>query len=102
MVKKSFILFSFFTLITIMNVRAQDRARGEKLYGTCIECHGEKGLGDRELEAPRISGQFDWYILSQLESFKAKKRHNPKMYPFIKNLNNTDFKDLAAYISTLK
>lgn len=80
---------------------AQDAEKGKALYQACIQCHGEQGLGDKAQEAPKLSGQFDWYIVSQLNKFKAKERHNPKMYPFIKNLTNKDFEDLAAYISKL-
>ena len=80
----------------------QDKKRGEELFKTCIQCHGEKGEGKKEKKAPRIGGQHDWYILESLIEFKKKGRINPEMYPFIKSLTQQDFKDLASYIGELK
>ena len=78
----------------LSTVKAQDAARGEK-------CHGENGRGLPEKNAPRIAGQFDWYILSSLQAFKAGERKNPEMLPYIKGLSEQDFADLAAYISKI-
>tara|TARA_R110000868_G_scaffold61524_6_gene187027 strand:- start:7557 stop:7862 length:306 start_codon:yes stop_codon:yes gene_type:complete len=83
------------------SVRAQDMAKGEKLFQTCIQCHGDKGMGLAEKNAPRIAGQFDWYIASSLAEFKNGTRKNPDMLPYIKGLSQQDFADLAAYISKL-
>ena len=85
-----------------LSVFAQNAEKGAQLYGTCIQCHGEKGLGNVDQQAPRIAGQHDWYILTQLTNFKSKIRQNEKMYPYIKNLSEQDFKDLASYVSKLK
>lgn len=80
---------------------AQDVARGKELYAQCIQCHGENGEGNIEKNAPRIGGQHDWYILLSLNNFKSRERKNPDMMPFIKNLSEKDFQDLAAYVSQL-
>jgi len=93
------ILVAFFST----QAMAQDAKRGQTLYKTCVQCHGEDGMGNVEQQAPRIAGQFDWYIISSIEMFKAgKERKNPKMLPFIKNLSNQDIADLAAYVSSMK
>lgn len=85
------------------NTFSQDVNKGKELYATCIECHGEKGLGNVEKEAPKLAGQYDWYIESSIKAFKTgTDRKNPVMLPFIKNLSDKDIKDLAAYISQLK
>lgn len=81
---------------------SQDKKRGEKLFQTCIQCHGERGEGKKDKKAPRIGGQHDWYILQSLIMFKKKQRINPEMYPYIKSLTEQDFKDLASYIGELK
>lgn len=91
----------FALLLTSLTAFSQDSERGKGLYATCIQCHGEKGEGNVKEEAPRISGQYDWYIVSQLEAFQSGARKNPKMLPFIKALSKKDFSDLAAYISKL-
>jgi cytochrome c553 len=91
-----------FALVISPSIFAQDAARGKELYATCIQCHGDKGLGDPAQEAPRIAGQHEWYILSSLKMFVSGERKNPKMLPFIKNLNEKDFQDLARYISAME
>lgn len=80
---------------------AADATNGQKLYKACISCHGQSGEGNPAMKAPRIGGQHDWYLLTQLNMFKSKERKNPAMFPFIKNLSESDFADLSAYISTL-
>lgn len=82
---------------------AADAAKGQELYKACIQCHGEDGRGNPDQEAPRIAGQYDWYIVSSIKQFKAgSERKNPKMLPFIKDLSDADIADLAAYISKMK
>ena len=97
------ISFLILLLTGSLNVfAAGDAANGAKLYKKCIMCHGKKGEGKVSQKAPKLAGQYDWYIVSQLKAFKSKKRVNPKMYPFIKNLSDKDYADLGAYISTMK
>lgn len=81
---------------------AQDLEAGKKIYATCVQCHGENGLGLVEKEAPRIAGQHDWYIVTQLKNFKSKQRSNPAMYPFIQGLSEKEMQDVAGYLSQLK
>ena len=95
-------LVALFLLLGSITAQSQNVEKGAQLYGTCIQCHGEKGLGNVKEKAPRIAGQYDWYVYTQLVNFKAKKRKNEKMYPFIKNLSDQDYKDLAAFVSQLK
>lgn len=80
---------------------AQDAARGKELYATCIQCHGERGEGNVKEKGPKLSGQFDWYVITQITDVKNGKRKNPEMLPFVKGLTEQDIKDLAAYILTL-
>lgn len=81
---------------------AQDVKAGEALYQKCILCHGKEGQGDIAQKAPKLAGQFDWYIETQLKNFKSRTRKNSKMDPYLANLSEANFKDLAAYISKLK
>lgn len=81
---------------------AQDAAKGAELYKQCIACHGPQADGLLQQKAPRISGQYDWYILKQLQDIKAaSNRKNPVMVPILAKLTEQDMKDLAAYISKL-
>lgn len=92
---------TFIALLLTANSYAADAARGETLYKTCVSCHGPAGEGNEAMKAPRISGQYDWYIVSQIKAFKALERKNPTMLPFIKNLSDKDIEDLAAYVSKM-
>ncbi len=94
-------LMPFVLGLSFSSVMAQDAARGQTIYNTCIQCHGEKGEGNADMKAPRIGGQHAWYIESSIKMFKSGERKNPTMLPFIKNLNDTDIADVAAYVSTL-
>ncbi len=81
---------------------AQDVTKGAELYKQCILCHGDKGDGNPAQKAPRIAGQYDWYVLKQLQDIKGGTvRKNPVMIPFISKLSEQDMKDLSAYISKL-
>lgn len=78
--------------------------RGKEVYekkGQCITCHGADGLGLVEKNAPRLAGQFDWYVKEQLVSFQKKIRINEEMAPYIKDLTENDFQDVAFYISRM-
>lgn len=93
----SFIILSFSVATT-----AQDAAKGAELYKQCIACHGAKGEGNAVQKAPKLSGQFDWYVEKQILDIKeGKLRKNDVMIPFVSKLTAQDMKDLAAYISQL-
>ena len=48
-----------------------DAERGAALYRTCTVCHGVQSEGNQALNAPRLAGQSDWYLVSQLQNYKA-------------------------------
>ncbi len=99
---RSIIIFTA-SLWACSSVFAADSEAGKKLYeGRCVECHGANGLGIEAQEAPKLAGQHDWYIVSQLKAFQKMERKNPKMMPFIQDLSEAQMSDLAAYIKELK
>ncbi|MEJ2602867.1 MAG: c-type cytochrome [Gammaproteobacteria bacterium] len=51
-----------------------DAARGEALYAGCAECHGSDGRGRDDTDAPALAGRSDWYLLRQLENYRAGRR----------------------------
>lgn len=75
--------------------------RGAELYKKCIVCHGKRGEGKKAQNAPAIGGQYDWYVVTQLNNMKNKTRINKIMDPYINKLEAKEFSDLAAYISKL-
>jgi len=84
--------------------------RGRSLYTTCSACHGANGQGIWALNAPRLAGMPDWYLVRQLQNFQQR----------IRGANHQDFygwqmgvmadiladeraiNDLVAYINTLR
>lgn len=89
---------------------AGDAAKGKTHFqAVCKTCHGEKGEGSRALNAPRLAGQADWYVIRQIDHFKAGIRGtNPgdaagmQMRPMAMTLvDEQAVRDVAAYILTL-
>lgn len=82
---------------------------GKRAYRTCIPCHGEFGEGAKSLDAPRLSSQHDWYLVRQLENFKAGIRgtHVSDIYGaqmrIMAQMLETDeqVRAVAAYIATI-
>lgn len=87
-----------------------DVARGEQLYqSTCTACHGTEGLGNAELNSPRLVGMTDWYMLDQMQKFRDGRRGShaedeigAQMVPFARVLPDEQaVQDVIAYINTL-
>jgi len=106
-------LFFSFTLVlsalTFFPEQASAKARGEAVFGLCLQCHGAEGQGDKLFGAPRIAGLPKWYILAQLEKFKsgARGKHpdddaGNRMRPMARTLADTDFDIIATYVSEMK
>jgi len=90
-----------------------DPVRGEKEFN-CANCHGLKGQGlkgsYKGIDGPRLSGQHDWYLIRQLENFRAgirgdlKDKGGLEMRALAKALLTDDqlIRDIVAYIGTLE
>lgn len=48
-----------------------DAAKGKEYYTPCTACHGPDGQGNQALNAPRLAGSSDWYLVESLKKFKA-------------------------------
>ena len=66
--------FAAFDVPKPMQTVEGDATRGRTLYATCTACHGPEGLGNEALGAPALVGQSDWYMVRQLEHFRAGVR----------------------------
>ena len=83
---------------------------GKQLYATCAACHGPEAQGNLQLNAPRLAGQNDWYLVRQLNNFKSGLRGSqPKdafgmqMKPMAGMLaNDQAITDVVAYIHAFK
>ena len=48
-----------------------DATVGQQLYASCAACHGADGAGNEALGAPALAAQNDWYMVRQLENYRA-------------------------------
>ncbi len=85
-----------------------DTKNGKKLYITCSKCHGKQAQGRWALNAPRIAGMSDWYLITQLKNFKhgirgahPKDATGRQMESMVLSLNDEKMNDLVAYINSL-
>ena len=82
---------------------------GKLLFAACIQCHGENARGNIDELGPPLAGASDWYLLTQLQNFKAGRRGTrpgdvtgAKMRPFSMTLADEQaMKDVIAYIGSL-
>ncbi len=86
-----------------------DPRKGEALYVVCKACHGPDGAGIRAMNAPRLKGTSDWYLLTTLEKFKAgirggvgSSQNSVLMRGMALSLADEQaIKDVIAYVQTL-
>ena len=86
-----------------------DIERGEFVYQHCLSCHGEFAEGDEDVRTPRLSGQYDWYLLQELIKFKRGFRgkhpddlYGAQMMEAAMMFDEDMLRDSVAYISTLE
>ena len=88
-----------------------DPEEGRKIYEeTCIACHGPNGEGSTLLGSPRISNQFDWYLLRQLDDFLSGARGQQRddiygtQMRYMAQVLDTEQKrkDVISYIATFR
>lgn len=75
---------------------AQDVKAGKAKSEICESCHGPGGnsMGGN---FPSLAANPAAYLEQQLQDFKAGKRPEPLMEPFVSSLSAQDMKDIAAY-----
>ncbi|MEE2716432.1 MAG: c-type cytochrome [SAR324 cluster bacterium] len=105
------VTLAFLGIALAFTAQAQgDAKRGKQAYAVCQACHGANGEGNKVLNAPRLSGQEDWYVARQLQNFKAgirgahpKDTFGMQMRPMAMTLpTDQAVQDVAAYTATLK
>jgi len=87
-----------------------DAARGQSLYAPCLACHGPDGMGNEAIQSPPLVHTADWYLLSQLQKFKARIRgwkpedgNGQVMVGMAQTLADQQaMKDVIAHIMTLR
>lgn len=87
-----------------------DTAKGKQTYALCATCHGPNGEGMETMNSPKLAGQEDWYLVTQLKNFKSGVRgaqpndtYGMQMRPMAMTLaDDQAILDVVAYINTLK
>jgi cytochrome c oxidase subunit 2 len=84
--------------------------RGRALFETCAACHGAKAEGNAALHAPSLINQSDWYLVTQLERYRAGLRgyapndsEGAQMRAIAATLpDSVAVADVISYINTLR
>ena len=87
-----------------------DAFKGEAFYAVCAGCHGADGMGLEAANAPRLQGQFDWYLIRQINNYRSGVRgvhkddtYGASMRAMAGTLPNEQaVLDVVAYIATLE
>lgn len=84
-------------------------AGAERYVTVCVACHNPDGLGNPQLHAPPIVQMPDWYLLGELQNFKAGARGaDPRdtwgmtMRVNTLALDEQAMLDVIAYVQTLR
>lgn len=95
-------------VLIAVSANAADVAAGKSAYNLCATCHGVAAGGNQAMNAPRLAGQFDWYLKRQLQAFKDGIRggagdiYGAQMRPMAMALaNDAAVDNVLAYIGTL-
>lgn len=87
-----------------------DASAGRELYRNCAVCHGESAQGNYAQKAPKLAGQYSWYLKRQIENYQhgIRGKHPQDLYGsqmilMSKLLQNEQaIDDVLAYIATLQ
>lgn len=81
---------------------------GAELFTVCEVCHGEFGQGNEDFGSPKLAGQQDWYLITQLTNFRDGLRgvheddeNGQIMAPQAASLSDEQIEEVVAYIMTL-
>lgn len=96
-------------LIATQNTLKGDAAKGMYIYmDFCMACHRYNGSGEVALRSGQLVGLQDWYMLGQLEKFRAgirgadrKDEDGMRMRESASRLRDKDLANVLAYIAQL-
>jgi cytochrome c553 len=66
---------------------------------SCAACHGQNGVPADPKTTPIIWGQTEYYIVTQLRSYKTGDRKNPVMEAIAKSIKTEDMRPIARYFA---
>ena len=90
-------------------VLSGDAAAGQAAFQVCSACHGADAAGNETIHAPPLAGRSDWYLVAQLQKFRAGWRGTDTtdmwgqtMRPNAVALDDAGMANVLAYIQTLR
>jgi cytochrome c553 len=81
--------------------RAGDVVVGRQKAVQCQACHGLDGLSKLP-DAPHIAGQPEPYLVKALNDYRKGARKNELMSIVVRQLNDKDISDIAAYYAAIE
>ncbi len=96
------------TLSTENNAISGYPDKGKEKSSMCSGCHGDDGnVQDKDgkvlnQETPRLSGQYEDYLIKALKDYKKGVRKNPVMNGMAGTLSEDEIKDISAYYASQK
>ena len=85
---------------TLNFVKEGDLKKGKQLAGSCMGCHGEKGVSQMDA-FPSLAGQLATYTYKQLRDYADGKRTHALMNSVAVGLSEQDSADLAIWFASL-
>ncbi len=111
MPRKTLFTIAFAALLSIAtllnaNPGLAASARGQRIHGLCVSCHGENGQGNADIQAPAIAGLPEWYVVAQLEKFRNGQRGKhpsdavgTRMRAMSRTLQPGDLSEVAQFVA---
>ncbi|HEX5959787.1 MAG TPA: c-type cytochrome [Rhodanobacteraceae bacterium] len=90
-----------FTRLKAVQTEPGDASQGQAKAAACGACHGMDG-NSTDPQYPKLAGQGQQYIVTQLMRFKSGVRQNAIMSGMAAALSPQDMHDIAAYFSQQK
>jgi len=103
------VLAIVFAVLSPVCMAAGDVVQGKAAFMVCTACHGQNGEGNMAMNAPRLAGQEDWYLVRQLEAYRLGYRGTKpgdtfgmQMRPMASTVSTpAAIENLKAYVATL-
>ncbi|HEX7371012.1 MAG TPA: c-type cytochrome [Rhodanobacteraceae bacterium] len=90
-----------FTKLEAVKTEPGDASKGQAKAAACGACHGMDG-NSTDAQFPKLAGQSEQYIVTQLMRFKSGTRQNAIMQGMASTLSPQDMHDIGAYFSEQK
>lgn len=102
---KTLIILFFSPVVIFAEANIAPKVEVSNLWDTCTPCHGSDGNSKDNPTIPKIAGQYNNYLYTQLKNFAQGEkgvRDNPLMYPIAEALSEKEMTILSDYFSKQK